>query len=82
MHLENWKTIVFCVDYTIYGNVIFLIKNEVNLAIYLTMWLLPPPISGHIKNIYIYENVGIGPHANLSTPNAKIIFKGNTSVAT
>ena len=43
--------------------------------------IITPPISGHLKNIYIYENVGIGPHANLSTPNAKIIFKGNTSVA-
>lgn len=45
------------------------------------MRLLPPPIQGHIKNIYIYDKVGIGPHAFLSTLNAKIIFKGNTSVA-
>lgn len=43
--------------------------------------IINPPIQGHIKNIYIYDNVGIGPHAFLSTPNAKIIFKGNTSVA-
>lgn len=43
--------------------------------------IINPPIQGHIKNIYIYDKVGIGPHAFLSTPNAKIIFKGNTSVA-
>ena len=43
--------------------------------------VLSPPLSGHTKNIYIYDNVGIGGHAVLSTPNAKIIFKGNTSIA-
>ena len=43
--------------------------------------VLSPPLSGHTKNIFIYEHVGIGPHAYLSTPNAKIIFKGYTAVA-
>lgn len=43
--------------------------------------VLTPPFSGHVKNIYIYENVGIGPNAHLSTPNAKIVFKGHTAVA-
>lgn len=43
--------------------------------------ILNPPFSGHIHNIYIYDHVGIGPRAHLSTPNAKIIFKGNTAVA-
>lgn len=43
--------------------------------------VITPPFSGHIKNIYIYNNVGIGPNAYLSTPNAKIVFKGNTAVA-
>lgn len=43
--------------------------------------ILSPPFSGHTRNIYIYDKVGIGPHAHLSTPNAKIIFKGHTSVA-
>lgn len=43
--------------------------------------VITPPYSGYMKNVYIYENVGIGPYANLSTPNAKIIFKGKTSVA-
>ena len=39
--------------------------------------VLSPPFFGHTKNIYIYDKVGIGPHAHLSTPNAKIVFKGN-----
>ena len=43
--------------------------------------IITPPLSGHTQNIYIYENVGIGSGAHLSTPNAKIIFKGNTAVA-
>ena len=34
-----------------------------------------------MKNVYIYENVGVGPHALLSTPNAKIIIKGNCAIA-
>lgn len=42
---------------------------------------LTPPLTGHTNHIYIYENVGIGPNAHLSTPNAKIVFKGNTAVA-
>ena len=29
----------------------------------------------------MYENVWIGPYAHLSTPNAKIVFKGDTVVA-
>lgn len=43
--------------------------------------VLTPPLTGHINNIYIHDNVGIGPQAHLSTPNAKIIFKGHTAVA-
>lgn len=43
--------------------------------------IISPPLSGHIRHVFIYDNVGIGPHAHLSTPNAKIIFKGNTAVA-
>ena len=31
--------------------------------------------------MYVYDNVGIGPHALLSTPNAKIIIKGNCAIA-
>lgn len=34
-----------------------------------------------MKNVYIYDNVGIGPKANLSTPGAKIIIKGNDAIA-
>ena len=43
--------------------------------------ILTPPMSGNIWNVYIYDNVGIGPHALLSTPNAKIIIKGNCAIA-
>ena len=43
--------------------------------------ILSSPFSGHTRNIYIYDNVGIGPRAHLSTPNAKIVFKGNSAVA-
>ena len=32
--------------------------------------ILTPPLSGDLENIYIYDNVGIGHHAVLSTPNA------------
>lgn len=43
--------------------------------------ILTPPISGDLRNIYIYDNVGIGGHAILSTPAAKIIIKGNCAIA-
>lgn len=43
--------------------------------------ILTPPLSGSLRNVYIYENVGIGPNALLSTPNAKIIIKGNCPIA-
>ena len=43
--------------------------------------ILTPPIYGTFKNIYIYSKVSIGANAHLSTPNAVIIFKGNTAIA-
>lgn len=43
--------------------------------------IITPPLSGNVKNVYIYDKVGIGPHALLSTPNAKIIIKGNCAIA-
>lgn len=43
--------------------------------------LLTPPFYGHTHNVYINDYVSIGPGAHLSTPNANIIFKGNTAVA-
>lgn len=43
--------------------------------------IITPPIQATNGNIYIYDNVSIAENAHLSTPNAKIIFKGNTSVA-
>lgn len=43
--------------------------------------IITPPLSGNYKNIFVGDNVGIGGHAILSTPNAKIVFKGDTAVA-
>lgn len=43
--------------------------------------IITPPIGGDMGNVYIYDNVGIGGHAILSTPGAKIIIKGNCSIA-
>lgn len=41
----------------------------------------PPHNFGNIKNIYIYENVGIGPNCFISATNAKCIIKGNSAIA-
>ncbi len=43
--------------------------------------VLTPPIFATYKNIFIYDDVSIAAYAHLATPNAKIIFKGNTAVA-
>lgn len=43
--------------------------------------ILVPPLTGSLRNVYIYENVGIGPYADFSSPNAKIIIKGNCAIA-
>lgn len=43
--------------------------------------IITPPISGYLNNVYIYDQVGIGPNANLSTPSAKIIIRGNCAIA-
>ena len=43
--------------------------------------ILTSPLSGDVRNVYIYNNVGIGPYALFSTPNAKIIIKGNCVIA-
>lgn len=42
---------------------------------------ITPPYTMHQSNIFIYDNVGIGPNSFISTPNAKVIFKGYTAVA-
>lgn len=34
-----------------------------------------------ILRTYIYDNVSIASNAHLASPNAKIIFKGNTVIA-
>lgn len=43
--------------------------------------IITPPLSGDLNNVYIYDNVGLGSHAYLSTPSAKIIIKGNCAIA-
>ena len=43
--------------------------------------ILTPPLSGNLRNVYIYDNVSIGPKAKISTPNANIIIKGNCAIA-
>ena len=44
--------------------------------------VITPPLScANYKNLYIGENVGIGPNANLSCLNAKCIIKGNAAIA-
>ena len=42
---------------------------------------ITPPLSGSLKKVYIYDNVGIGANAHFSSPNAKIIIKGNCAIA-
>ena len=43
--------------------------------------LTPPFFLGNVSNIYIYENVGIGPYAMISALNAKFIVKSNCAIA-
>ena len=42
---------------------------------------ITPPYTMHKANIYIYENVSIGPNSFISTPNAKVTIKSNTTIA-
>lgn len=42
---------------------------------------ITPPLLGHTYNVYIEDNVGIGPYATLSTPRAKIIVKSHCAIA-
>lgn len=42
---------------------------------------ISPPVSGSIKNVFIYDNVGIGKNAHFSAPHAQIIIKGNCAIA-
>lgn len=43
--------------------------------------IITPPLFCTKRNIYIYDGVSIAANAHLSSPNAKIIFKGNTAAA-
>ena len=48
----------------------------------LIMWQLPPPYGFcNPKNIFLGPNIGIGPNANISAPNAKFICKGYCAIA-
>lgn len=40
-----------------------------------------PPYTIHKRNTFLYENVSIGPNSFISTPNAKVIIKSNTTIA-
>ena len=42
---------------------------------------LTPPIFANFNNCYVYDNVSIGSNAYISTPNAKVIIKGNCAIA-
>lgn len=41
----------------------------------------PPYSFGNRKNIFIYDNVGIGPYCYILAINAKFIIKGNCAIA-
>ena len=41
----------------------------------------PPYNFGNKTNIFIYDNVGIGPNSFISATNAKLIVKGNCAIA-
>lgn len=43
--------------------------------------IITPPILIDECNCYIYNGVSIGSNANISTPNAKVIIKGNCAIA-
>lgn len=43
--------------------------------------LTPPFYFGTKKNIFVYDNVGIGPNCFISASNAKFIIKGNCAIA-
>lgn len=42
---------------------------------------ITPPYSIYKKNTFLYEKVSIGPNSFISTPNAKVIIKSNTTIA-
>ncbi len=53
-----------------------------NFGYYGSKVILTPPYNfGNKKNIFIYENVGIGPNSFISATNAKFIVKSNCAIA-
>ncbi len=63
-----WRGYFGCMNRRKYG---FIASNAI----------VTPPLYGDYKNIYIYDNVSIAANAHLSTPNARIIFKGCSAIA-
>lgn len=51
------------------------------MVILLIARYLPPPYFVNERNCYIYDGVSIGSNAYISTPNANVIFKGNSAIA-
>jgi len=44
--------------------------------------IITPPFNfGNLSNIYLYDNIGIGPNSFISATNAKLIIKGNCAIA-
>lgn len=43
--------------------------------------IITPPCSIDKRNVFIYNGVSIAAHSHLSAPNARIIIKGNCSIA-
>ena len=73
---NRWLRGVYCLWARYFGGL-----NRNSFGYIADSVILTPPLSGNIKNIYIYDNVGIGPRAVFSTPNAKVIIKGNSAIA-
>lgn len=53
-----------------------------NFGYYGTNVILTPPYNfGNKKNIFIYDNVGIGSNSFISATNAKLVIKANCAIA-
>lgn len=66
--------------YFLYNNYFGAARNEFGY-IADNVIINPPYNFGNKKNIFIHENVGIGPNSFISATNAKCVFKGNSAIA-
>lgn len=73
---NRWLRGIFCIMSRNFGGL-----NRKRFGYIVDNVILTPPLLGNLKNVYVYDNVGVGPHALFSTPNAKIIIKGNCAIA-